>query len=105
MGRNYSSGVARLKSALEETHEQMDVVKRENKNLADEIRDLLDQLGDGEDQSMILTNKEEDLKLRKRNCNQLLRRLKGHLSQKRTRFLELSWSCLNSNRKLTEKLQ
>merc|ERR1719493_494868 len=27
--------------------EQLDIVKRENKNLADEIRDLLDQLGDG----------------------------------------------------------
>merc|ERR1712038_1570203 len=27
--------------------EQLDVVKRENKNLADEIKDLLDQLGDG----------------------------------------------------------
>merc|ERR1712141_289936 len=26
---------------------QLDVVKRENKNLADEIKDLLDQLGDG----------------------------------------------------------
>ena len=25
----------------------MDVVKRENKNLAEEIKDLLDQLGDG----------------------------------------------------------
>merc|ERR1712168_251073 len=27
--------------------EQFDIVKRENKNLADEIKDLLDQLGDG----------------------------------------------------------
>merc|ERR1712045_247662 len=27
--------------------EQLDIVKRENKNLADEIKDLLDQLGDG----------------------------------------------------------
>ena len=36
-----------LSSALDETTEQLDVVKRENKNLADEIRDLLDQLGDG----------------------------------------------------------
>merc|ERR1712142_322864 len=48
-----------------------------------------------EDQSMILTNKEGDLKLKKKNCSQLLRRLKVHLSQKRTRSLELSLSCLN----------
>merc|ERR1712170_209987 len=37
----------RLKAAWDETSEQLDVVKRENKNLADEIKDLLDQLGDG----------------------------------------------------------
>merc|ERR1719317_718994 len=46
-GRNYSSEVFRLKAGYDETMEQLDVVKRENKNLADEIKDLLDQLGDG----------------------------------------------------------
>merc|ERR550525_2105687 len=45
--RNYSSEVHRVKAAYEETNEQPDVVRRENKNLADEIKDLLDQLGDG----------------------------------------------------------
>ena len=45
--RNYNSEVFRLKAAYEETVEQLDVVRRENKNLADEIKDLLDQLGDG----------------------------------------------------------
>merc|ERR1719317_785451 len=42
-----SSEVFRLKAGYDETMEQLDVVKRENKNLADEIKDLLDQLGDG----------------------------------------------------------
>merc|ERR1711917_61491 len=46
-GRNYSSQLFRLKSAQDEALEQLDIVKRENKNLADEIKDLLDQLGDG----------------------------------------------------------
>merc|ERR1711936_1071218 len=46
-GRNYSSELFRLKAAQEEALEQLDIVKRENKNLADEIKDLLDQLGDG----------------------------------------------------------
>ena len=44
---NYSSEVFRLKAAFDEANEQLDVVCRENKNLADEIKDLLDQLGDG----------------------------------------------------------
>merc|ERR1719159_1825734 len=46
-GRNYSSELFRLKAAQQEATEQLDVVKRENKNLADEIKDLLDQLGEG----------------------------------------------------------
>merc|ERR1719474_874302 len=46
-GRNYSSELFRLKAAQDEAVEQLDIVKRENKNLADEIKDLLDQLGDG----------------------------------------------------------
>merc|ERR1712110_369365 len=45
--RNFNSELFRLNAAWEETTEQLDVVKRENKNLADEIKDLLDQLGDG----------------------------------------------------------
>merc|ERR1711935_963695 len=45
--RSYNSELFRLKAAWDETAEQLDVVKRENKNLADEIKDLLDQLGDG----------------------------------------------------------
>merc|ERR1711972_611666 len=46
-GRNYTSELFRLKAAQDEALEQLDIVKRENKNLADEIKDLLDQLGDG----------------------------------------------------------
>merc|ERR1712198_558660 len=46
-GRNYTSELFRLKAANDEAIECLDIVKRENKNLADEIKDLLDQLGDG----------------------------------------------------------
>merc|ERR1711970_987296 len=46
-GRNYSSELFRLKAAQDEALEQLDIVKRENKNLADEIKELLDQLGEG----------------------------------------------------------
>merc|ERR1711915_419866 len=45
--RNYSSEVFRMKAAYDETNDQLDIVRRENKNLADEVKDLLDQLGDG----------------------------------------------------------
>merc|ERR1719312_265291 len=45
--RNYSSELFRVKAAQEEALDHLDVVKRENKNLGDEIKDLLDQLGEG----------------------------------------------------------
>merc|ERR1739848_562587 len=45
--RNMNAEQFRLKAGLDETTEQLDIVKKENKNLADEIKDLLDQLGDG----------------------------------------------------------
>merc|ERR1712054_697352 len=38
---------AEIEASQNEAVEQLDIVKRENKNLADEIKDLLDQLGDG----------------------------------------------------------
>ena len=44
--RNYNSEVFRLRAGWEEVNEQLDAVKRENKNLAEEIKDLLDQLGE-----------------------------------------------------------
>ena len=45
--RNFNAERARLKAGLDESSEQLDIVKRENKNLADETKDLIDQLGDG----------------------------------------------------------
>merc|ERR1711923_613213 len=45
--RNFNAERFRLKAALDESSEQLDIGRRENKNLADEVKDLLDQLGDG----------------------------------------------------------
>lgn len=45
--RNYSSEVCRLKVCWDEVTETGERVRRENKNLAEEIRDLMDQLGEG----------------------------------------------------------
>merc|ERR1711915_884157 len=67
-GRNYTSELFRLKAANDEAIECLDIVKRENKNLADEIKDLLDQLGDGgrsihdlDKQRRILETEKEEL--------------------------------------------
>ena len=45
---NYNSKVLHLKAAHDELVEQLDVVRRKKNSLADEIKELLDQLCDGE---------------------------------------------------------
>ena len=45
--RNFSSEYFRVKSANAELMEHLDTVKCDNENLNEEIKDLLDQLGEG----------------------------------------------------------
>merc|ERR1711970_510680 len=45
--RNYSTELFRIKACYEENLAAYDSVKRENKNLGDEQKDLLDQIGEG----------------------------------------------------------
>merc|ERR1719412_2718947 len=118
-GRNYSSELFRLKAAQQESVEQLDVVKRENKNLADEIKDLLDQLGEGgrsihalDKQRRMLEQEKEELqgaleeaapstpwtnrggcwRQRRRSCRAPLRRPRPPWRWRRTRCSAPSWS-------------
>ena len=68
-----------LYSALDETTEQLDVVKRENKNLADEIRDLLDQLGDGGRSIHDLDKQRRRLEVEKEELQSALEEAEGAL--------------------------
>merc|ERR1712241_209472 len=45
--RNASSELFRIKSAYEESVSQLDEVRRENKCLSNEIKDIMDQIGEG----------------------------------------------------------
>merc|ERR1711962_119425 len=45
--RTYSTELFRVKACYDESLEHLDGVRRENKNLSDEIRDLMDQIGEG----------------------------------------------------------
>ena len=71
----------RLKAAHEETSEQLDVVRRENKNLADEIKDLLDQLGDGGRSIHDLDKQRRRLELEKEELQAALEEAEGALEQ------------------------
>merc|ERR1719337_495457 len=69
-GRNYTSELFRLKAAQDEALEQLDIVKRENKNLADEIKVLRAQLELGQVKQEIdrrVAEKEEEFNNTRKN--------------------------------------
>merc|ERR1711990_16407 len=89
-GRNYSSEVFRLKAGYDETMEQLDVVKRENKNLADEIKDLLNQLGDGGRSIHELDKQRRRLEVEKEELQGALEEAEGALEQEENKVLRAS---------------
>jgi len=105
--RNYSSEVFRLQAAYEETNEQLDIVKRENKNLADEIKDLLDQLGDGGRSIHELDKQRRRLEVEKEELQAALEEAEGALEAEENKVLraqlELGQVRQQIDRKIAEK--
>merc|ERR1711956_158230 len=64
-----------------------DVVKRENKNLADEIKDLLDQLGDGGRSIHELDKQRRRLEVEKEELQGALEEAEGALEQEENKVL------------------
>merc|ERR1712051_76665 len=85
--RNYNSELFRLKAAWDETSEQLDVVKRENKNLADEIKDLLDQLSDGGRSIHELDKQRRRLEVEKEELQAALEEAEAALEQEENKVL------------------
>merc|ERR1719431_1314129 len=85
--RNMNAEQFRLKAGLEETTEQLDVVRRENKNLADEIKDLLDQLGDGGRSIHELDKQRRRLEVEKEELQAALEEAEAALEQEENKVL------------------
>merc|ERR1712021_299350 len=108
-GRNYSSELFRLKAAQDEAIEQLDIVKRENKNLADEIKDLLDQLGDGGRSIHELDKQRRRLEVEKEELQAALEEAEAALEQEENKVLraqlELGQVRQEIDRKIQEKCE
>merc|ERR1711981_598330 len=106
-GRNYNSEGFRIKAAWDEANEQLDVVRRENKNLADEIKDLLDQLGDGGRSIHELDKQRRRLEVEKEELQTALEEAEGALEQEENKVLraqlELGQVRQEIDRKIAEK--
>merc|ERR1719369_2623116 len=105
--RNYSSEMFRMKAALDEANDQLDIVRRENKNLADEIRDLLDQLGDGGRSIHELDKQRRRLELEKEELQAALEEAESALEQEENKVLraqlELAQTKQEIDRRIAEK--
>merc|ERR1712029_1047915 len=103
--RNFNSEVFRLKAAYEETTEQLDVVKRENKNLADEIKDLLDQLGDGGRSIHGLDKQRRRLEVEKEELQAALEEAEAALEQEENKVLRAQLELGQVRQEIDRKIQ
>merc|ERR1739846_140665 len=85
--RNFNAERFRVKAALDESSEQLDIVRRENKNLADEIKDLLDQLGDGGRSIHELDKQRRRLEVEKEELQAALEEAEAALEQEENKVL------------------
>merc|ERR1712079_364844 len=103
--RNYNSELFRLKAAWDETSEQLDVVKRENKNLADEIKDLLDQLSDGGRSIHELDKQRRRLEVEKEELQSALEEAEAALEQEENKVLRAQLELGQVRQEIDRKIQ
>merc|ERR1712149_49745 len=103
--RKYNSELFRLRAAWDETIEQLDVVKRENKNLADEIKDLLDQLGDGGRSIHELDKLRRRLEVEKEELQAALEEAEAALEQEENKVLRAQLELGQVRQEIDRKIQ
>merc|ERR1711997_616632 len=102
--RNYNSEIFRLKAAWDEATQQLDIVKRENKNLADEIKDLLDQLGDGGRSINELDKQRRRLEVEKEELQSALEEAEASLEQEENKVLESQLELAQARQEIEKKI-
>jgi len=105
--RNYSTEHFRLKAAYEENIDQLDSVRRENKNLGDEIKDLMDQIGEGGRSYHEVQKNAKRLEIEKEELQAALEEAEAALEQEENKLLrgqlELSQVRQEIDRRVQEK--
>merc|ERR1712213_291045 len=103
--RNFSSEYFRVKSANEEILEHLDTVKRENKNLAEEIKDLLDQLGEGGRSMHELDKSRRKLEIEKEELQTALEEAEAALEQEENKVLRAQLEMSQVRQEIDRKIQ
>merc|ERR1712127_215482 len=103
--RNFSSEYFRIKSANEEVLEHLDTVKRENKNLAEEIKDLLDQLGEGGRSMHELDKSRRKLEVEKEELQTALEEAEAALEQEENKVLRAQLEMSQVRQEIDRRIQ
>merc|ERR1712042_270770 len=105
--RNYSTELFRIKACYEENLAAYDSVKRENKNLGDEVKDLMDQIGEGGRNYHEVTKTYKRLEVEKDELAAALEEAEAALEQEENKYLrgqlELSQVRREIDRRIAEK--
>ncbi|CAL8133772.1 unnamed protein product [Orchesella dallaii] len=105
--RNYSTELFRLKAVYDEGQEQLETVKRENKSLVEEIRDLMDQIGEGGRAIHEIDKARRRLEVEKEELQAALEEAEAALEQEENKLLraqlELSQVRQEIDRRIQEK--
>merc|ERR1712168_763939 len=103
--RNYSSEYFRIKAANEEIIEHLDTVRRENKNLAEEIKDLLDQLGEGGRSMHELDKSRRKLEIEKEELQTALEEAEAALEQEENKVLRAQLEMAQVRQEIDRRIQ
>merc|ERR1712142_289958 len=85
--RNFSTELFRMKACYEESLEHLDQVRRENKNLSDEIKDLMDQIGEGGRSMHEVAKNAKRLEIEKEELQAALEEAEAALEQEENKVL------------------
>merc|ERR1711978_195162 len=105
--RSYSTDLFKVKTIYEESQQQLDGVRRENKNLSNEIKDIMDQIGEGGRNIHEIDKIRKRLENEKMELEAALSEAEGALEQEENKVLraqlELSQVKQEIERRIKEK--
>ncbi|KAJ8344918.1 hypothetical protein SKAU_G00291110 [Synaphobranchus kaupii] len=105
--RNYMTEIYKLKTSYEESLEHLETVKKDNKTLTDEIRDLVEQLGEGGKSVHELQKAKKKLEVEKEELQMALEETEGSLEAEEAKVvrvqLELAQVKADIDRRIHEK--
>jgi len=103
--RNYSTEHFRIKAAYEENISTVDSIHRENKNLTDEVRDLIDQIGDSGRMYHEAQKNARRLELEKEELQGALEEAEAALEQEENKVLRVQLELSQVRQEIDRRIQ